>query len=130
MVGDAHAQCPFLGDQVPGNAHGTREDRRQGAGRQFHHLEGDARCPVDVAHDHVGRGAQHEHRLLVFAPLEFIDAFHGLGVGRVAAQSPDRIGRVEDDAALFQHADSLVGLALQFVVVLHVGYFAGSISIQ
>ena len=130
MVGDAHAQRPFLGDQVPGNAHGTREDRRQGAGRQFHYLEGDARCPVDVAHDHVGRGAQHEHRLLVFAPLEFVDAFHGLGVGRVAAQSPDRIGRVEDDTALFQHADSLVGLALQFVVVLHVGYFAGSISIQ
>ena len=123
-------QRPFLGDQVPGNAHGTREDRRQGAGRQFHYLEGDARCPVDVAHDHVGRGAQHEHRLLVFAPLEFVDAFHGLGVGRVAAQSPDRIGRVEDDTALFQHADSLVGLALQFVVVLHVGYFAGSISIQ
>ena len=30
MVGDAHAQRPFLGDQVPGNAHGTREDRRQG----------------------------------------------------------------------------------------------------
>ena len=61
VVGDAHAERPFVGDEVFGKPCGARQDGRQGRGGQLHHLEGDSRGLVDVADDHVGRGAQHEH---------------------------------------------------------------------
>ena len=61
VVGDAHAERPFVGDEVFGKPRGARQDGRQGRGGQLHHLEGDSRGLVDVADDHVGRGAQHEH---------------------------------------------------------------------
>ena len=60
VVGDAHAERPFVGDEVFGKPRGARQDGRQGRGGQLHHLEGDSRGLVDVADDHVGRGAQHE----------------------------------------------------------------------
>lgn len=107
MVGNPYAQRPLFGDEVRGDARSSGQDQREWLGGQLLHFEGDAGGLVNVPHDHIGRGAEHQHRFLVFAALEVVDPLDRFGVGGVAADAPDRVGRVEDHSSFTQDPDGL-----------------------
>lgn len=53
---------------------------------------------------------QHEHAFLVDALFQRIDALNRLGIGRIASDTPYRIGRIEDDPSAPKHLQSLINL--------------------
>ena len=109
-----------LRDEVRGDARSSGQDQRERLGGQLLHFEGDAGGLVNVPHDHIGRGAEHQHRFLVFAALEAVDPLDRFGVGGVAADAPDRVGRVEDHSSFTKDPDasvtacSMVSVAIMF----------------
>lgn len=86
VVGNPNAERTLVGNEVRRDADGTRQNQREGLGGQLHDLESDAGSPVDIAHDHVGRSAEHQHGLLVVGLLETVNLSHGFGVGSIAPQ--------------------------------------------
>ena len=103
-LGNAHAYGAVGGGEVVGD--GDREHRGgqdDGGGAQaVEQLEGLGR---DVGREHLF-GGEDEHGLAVVALLDGVDAFHGIGIGGVAADAPDGVGGVEEGEALAQGGEN------------------------
>ena len=96
---NAHAYGAVGGGEVVGDGDGEHsggQDDGGGAGAVEQQLEGLGGC---ARREHLF-GGENEHGLAVVALLDGVDAFHGVGIGGVAADAPDGVGGVEEGEAL------------------------------
>ena len=78
----------------------------QGALGEVDEIPGDVGDGVDVGADARDAVDEGEHGLVVGALLEGVDAADGLVGGGVAADAPDRVGGVKNEAAVAQGAQA------------------------
>ena len=97
-LGNAHAYGAVGGREVVGERYGEHINGENDSGGSLavEQLEGLGR---DVGREHRLTGKD-EHGLAVVALFDGVEAFHGIGIGGIAAYAPDGVGGVEEGESL------------------------------
>jgi len=114
LAGDAHGNAAIFGDEVRRQVHRVVEDHRRWLRGKFHHVPGHVRYIPHIALQACFTVDEADERFRVVALFDLIDARHRLGVCGIAADTPDGVGRVEDDATLAHHFHRFLNIFFQF----------------
>ena len=105
VVGHPHGQRPLLRNQVGRHPHGPGQNEGQRLVGAFEQIPCHGRHTAEITGHIADRIDQHDHAFLVLGTFQGIDAGDGFGIGRIAPHTPQRIGRIDDDASAAQHLD-------------------------
>ena len=104
-LGNAHAYGAVGGGEVVGDGDGEHRGGQDDSGGPLaveQQLEDLGGC---TGREHLF-GGEDEHGRAVVALLDGVDAFHGIGIGGIAADAPDGVGGVEEGEALAQGGEN------------------------
>ena len=113
MVGNADPERSFFGNQVSRYATRLGQNQRQRLVRHFVQLPRYVRYLLDIKRHLFDLVEQHQHALFVFALFQCIYFPDRFRIRRIASDTPNRIGGIEDDSSAAKHFQRLIDLFVQ-----------------